>query len=277
MKLVALVITLGLWLGVTGLSTPREARMTGIPLALRYPPDKEITNSPIDEVSIRVSGDERKIAQINKTDLVVSVDMSDAVPGFYEVNLKPESVAISLPTGIRLDAIEPNQISVRLEAVEEKDIQVKAETVGELPEGFEIYDQTVTPPRVRIRGPASVIRSLEFASTEPIDLSGHNADFSARQVPVGVSNPKAIPLQTAVDVQFRIGGKRIERMFSVPVRDSARAASVVLYGPASVFENITAEEFRVEIVKTESGTETPRLLMPPSLEGKIEVRQVRLR
>ena len=35
MKVVALVITLALWLGVTGLSTPTTQRLTGVPLSLR--------------------------------------------------------------------------------------------------------------------------------------------------------------------------------------------------------------------------------------------------
>ena len=35
MKLMALIITFALWMGVTGLSQPAVQRMNGIPLALR--------------------------------------------------------------------------------------------------------------------------------------------------------------------------------------------------------------------------------------------------
>ena len=73
MKLAALAITLALWVGVTGLSKPTQQRMSGIPLTLRFSNNIEVTNSPIQEVDIVISGDKRKIDQINKNDLLVSL------------------------------------------------------------------------------------------------------------------------------------------------------------------------------------------------------------
>src|SRR6185436_1402505 len=132
MKLVALAITLALWLGVTGLSTPTTQRFTTVPFSLRYSNNIEVTNSPIDKVDLVVSGDKRKLAQIKKEDLAVSMDISDVLPGDRVLNLTPETVAVSLPTGVRLDEIQPSRIAVRIESVEEKEIAVKAETMGEL-------------------------------------------------------------------------------------------------------------------------------------------------
>lgn len=278
MKLVALVITLGLWLGVTGLSTPTTQRLTGVPLSLRYSNNTEVTNSPTQEVDIVITGDKRKIAQVNKNDLVVSLDISDVQPGERVVSLDPENVNISLPPGIKLDEIYPNRIPVRIEVVEEKDIAVNARTEGELTDGYEVYEQTVAPAKVRVRGPASFIKSLDFVSTEPIDLSGRASDFTAKQVPVSVSNPKATVLEAAVDVMFRIGEKRVERVYSVPVRNAQdKRASVVLFGGRSLFDGVRPEDIQVEMVRNETGQETPRLTVPPGLEGKIEVRSVKVR
>src|SRR5437868_2718009 len=75
-KLVALAVTLALWLGVTGLSTPTTTRLTGIPLSLRISSDTEIMNAPVAEIDVTISGDNRKIAQINKTGLGASVDLT---------------------------------------------------------------------------------------------------------------------------------------------------------------------------------------------------------
>lgn len=277
LKLTALVITLGLWFGVTGLSTPTTERMSGVPLALRNSNDKEITNPPTTEVDIVVSGDKRKIAQINKNDLVVSVDISDLSPGDYVVSLDSESVALSLPTGVRLEKIEPNKIPVRLEAVDERDVEVRAETTGQPPEGYELYYQTVTPTRVLVRGPAGFVRALESISTEAIDLTGHITDFTARQVPVSVSNNKAIVLQTAVDVAYRIGEKRVVRQYRVPVKDArAKVAIVVLFGGRSLFDGVKADQFRIDVSKNDSGEELPKLTLPEKLQDKVEVRQVKL-
>ena len=165
MKLVALAITLALWFGVTGLSTPTTQRLTSVPLSLRFSNNIEITNSPIQEVDLVVTGDKRKLAQINKNDLVVSMDISDVLPGDRVVNLTPETTGVSLPPGVKLDEIQPSRIAIRIEAVEEKEISVKAETYGEVPEGYEVYSETITPTKIRVRGPAGFIRTLSSVST----------------------------------------------------------------------------------------------------------------
>ncbi|PYS99294.1 MAG: hypothetical protein DMF63_11765 [Acidobacteria bacterium] len=276
MKLVALAITLALWLGVTGLSTPTTQRLTSVPLSLRFSNNIEITNSPIQEVDLVVTGDKRRLAQINKNDLIVSMDISDVMPGDRVINLTPETVGVSLPTGVKLDEIQPRQVPVRIEAVEEKEITVKAETYGEVPEGYEIYSETITPSKIRVRGPSNFIRSLSSVPTGRIDLSNRTSDFTEKQVPVSVANPKAAVLETVVDVGFRIGEKRVERVYSVAV-EGGRRATVMLFGGRSVFENVRTENLHVEISKNAAGIDEPRLTLPPALDGKVEVRSVKIR
>src|SRR3982750_3297453 len=86
MKIIALVITLGLWLGVTGLSTPTTKRFT-VPLNPNISNSTEITSSIITEVVIEVSGDKRKIDQINRSDLSATLDLTDVAPGDRIVSL----------------------------------------------------------------------------------------------------------------------------------------------------------------------------------------------
>lgn len=276
MKLVALAITLALWFGVTGLSTPTTQRLTSVPLSLRYSNNIEVTNSPIQEVDLVVTGDKRKLTQINKNDLVVSMDISDVMPGDRVISLSPENVAVSLPTGVRLEGINPARIAVRIEAVEEREVEVRPVTTREIPAGFELYSETVTPAKVRVRGPASFIRSLDAIETEKIDMSHRTSDFTVRQVPIGVPNPKASLLsETVVDVTFRIGEKRVERVYSVPIGD--RRAIVTLFGPQSVFDKLQPDDIRVELTRNDNGDPSPRAILPPTLDGSIEIRSVKLR
>ncbi len=278
MKLIALVITLALWLGVTGLSTPTTTRLSGIPLTLRFPNNMEITNSPTQEVDIVITGDRRRVAQLNKGDLVVSVDLTDIQPGDRFVQLSPENVAIALPTGIKLDEIQPNKIAVKLEPVEEKEVPVQIETTGEVADGYEIYSEQVNPPKVRVRGPAGFIRALTYVTADPIDLEGRNTGFTAQQIPVNISNPKATILDTVVDVTFTIGEKRIERLYLVPIAGEAenRRATVVLFGGRSRFEGIKPTDMRVDILRNEAGEPVPQLILPAELQGNVEVRQIKI-
>lgn len=273
MKLVALAITFALWLGVTGLSTPGSESYT-VPLNLRTSDNSVVTNSPNQEVEIRVSGDKRKIGQIKESDLRVSLDLTDVAAGDHVVSLTPDSVSIALPLGIKLDAIRPNKFAIRLENVEEKEIAVKPETEGEVPDGFEIYISMPRPDKVRVRGPASFIKSLTFVSTEKIDLTNRNTDFTAKQIPLSISNPKATLLETVVDVTFRIGEARIEKVYLVPIKDGAgKKERVVLFGARSLFDNVKAQDLQVEIFKNDAGKDVPSVTLPPELRDNVEVRK----
>ena len=62
-----------------------------------------------------------------------------------------------------------------------------------------IHQPSVKDPRP---WPGELIKTLDFVETERIDLTGKKEEFTARQIPVSVSNPKAAVLNTVVDVIF---------------------------------------------------------------------------
>jgi YbbR domain-containing protein len=274
MKLAALLITFALWIGVTGLSQPAVQRMNGIPLFIRYSENVDVT-STVEELNIVVSGDKRKIELIRKEDLIVSLDLTGVEPGDRVVQLMPDTISLPLPSGIKIDEITPRQITVKIEPLEIKEVSVSPVTSGQVPEGFEVYGQTVSPPRIHVRGPANLVRSLAMVTTDKIDLTDKNADFTARQVPVNISNAtKITPLDSLVDVSFRIGEKRIEKTFIVPVKeDPKRKVNVVLYGGKSLFDDLKSEDLSVEIVKDGSGAERPTVILPSRLVDKVEIRK----
>lgn len=278
LKLIALAITLGLWLGVTGLRAPTTVRLRNVALNPRVSNDSEITNSPVQEVDIVVTGDKNKIDRLNSRDLVMSVDLSDIKTGDRTVQLTPENVNLELPNGVKLDEIQPNRIAVRLEKVEEREVEVKAVTEGSVADGFEIYSQTITPPKVRVRGAESFVKSLDSVMTEKINIDNRNTDFIARQVGLNIINPNITVLDGIVDVAFKIGEKRSERIFFVPVKTEREPekATIVLYGARSVLEKLRTEDLKVELVKSENREAVPQLTLPPDIQNQIEIRQIKL-
>lgn len=278
LKLVALAITLALWLGVTGLRAPTTVRLKNVALNPRVSNDMEITNSPVQEVDIVVTGDKRKVDRLNPHDLVISVDLTDVKSGDRIVQLMPENVSLELPSGIKLDEIQPSKIAVRLEKVEEREVPVKPETDGNIADGYEIYSQQVVPAKVRVRGAASLVKSLDSISTEKINLEDRQENFTMRQVGLNISNPNITVLDGIVDVVFKIGEKRIERMVVVPVEteNGRRKVSAVLFGARSILENLPNEDLRVELSKTETGETVPHLILPAELQDQIEIRKLKL-
>ncbi len=275
-KAVALLITFGLWLGVTGLRAPITVRLPSVPLTVRFSNETEVTNSPVQEVDLVITGDKRKIDQINKNDLVVLLDLTNVPAGDRTVLLTPENVNIELPTGVKLEEIQPNKIAVKLETVAEREIPVKAETEGSVAENFEIYSQTVLPQNVRVRGPKSFVVSLDSVSTEKINLDNRETNFTARQVEINLVNPKVTLLDTVVDVFFKIGEKRTEKTFLVRVKGENKTANVVLYGARSVLDALNAENLQVEIQKNEAGENAPQLILPSEFQDNVEVRKLKI-
>lgn len=274
LKLLALVITLALWFAVTGLSTPTTKRLT-IPLDLNISSNAQITNAPLQEVDIEISGDKRKVEQINRAELVASIDLTDVQPGDRVIPLTPETVYVALPQGVKLVAVAPSRIAVKLEAVEEKDVEVRADTSGTPAAGFEVYTTTMMPQKVRVRGPASIVSILTYVQTERIDLTGRRDDLIAKQVAVTSPDPKAAVLNTFVDVTFKIGEKRVERLFSIPVAGAPEViATFTLYGPRSVIAGAKKDTFYVELVKTDTGVDMPRVVLPTEWLETVEVRDL---
>jgi YbbR domain-containing protein len=275
LKLIALVITLALWLGVTGLSTPTTKRFT-VPLSFSISNDIEITNTPIQEVDIVITGDKRKVDQINRTELTALMDISDLPPGDRVLQLTPDNIRVTLPQGVKLDEVQPSRIAVRLETVEEKDIEVKAQLAGQPAAGFEVYDTSVTPAKVRVRGPSSYIKTLEFVPTGEIDVNGASQDLVARQVPVSVPNPRAAVFSTVVDVNVRVGEERVRRLFNIAT-PAGKHVAAVLYGPKSMLVNLKPDQLKVELLKNEAGSETPSLILPGDLQQNVRIESVKLR
>ena len=282
LKLTALVITFALWFGVTGLSTPTKKRFS-IPLIPSIATNVEIVNTPREEVDIVVSGDKRRVDQISRSDLVATLDLRDVAPGDWVIALSPENVEVTLPQGVKLEEVQPSGIPINLEAVQEKEVDVKVVLSGNLPSGLEVYSANALPAKIRVRGPASFVRTLENVETDPVDMAGRDKDFTARQVPVGVSNPKASVLNTVVDVVFRIGERRIERTFSIPMSGfplpiagiERKTALITIYGPRTAVQAATDADFRIEPPSLEGGE--PRVILPPELESVAEIRKITFR
>ncbi len=278
LKLVALAITIGLWLGVTGLTTNSTKRLT-VPLVPNSASNVKITNTLIPEVDIVVSGDERELRPLTSNKLTAYVELSDVPPGDRVISLTPENVYVpDLPLGIKLDEVQPRRIAVRLESVDEIELPVVADLQGKPSNGFEVYGEAlVSPPRVRVRGPVSELRKLKNASTDPVVLDGQHSDFVQRQVRIRIAAENTTVSDTVVDVSVKIGEARVEKTILVPVGGpSGKKAAVTLYGPKSVLDALKPENLRVELIRTDSGQETPQLNLPPETPDTVLVRRTRL-
>jgi YbbR domain-containing protein len=278
-KLLALVISIALWYGVTGQRKPTTIRVPRVPLNFRLPSDTEISNEPRTEVEITLTGNKRALDAINVRDLVVNVDVSELKPGEQSVMLSPERVTMGLPDGVRYGDIQPNTVQLRLEPRVDRDLAVEVRHSGDLPAGYELRSVTVAPEKVKVRGPASHLSVLQKAPTEIISLDGRTGTFTLPQAEIEISDKKVDLIEGAVSVTFEIGEERIEKSFSnveVSASDGTQVrpetASVTLYGEGSAINQLRAENIKLVLDVAADGSFTPRLELPDDLKGRVELR-----
>jgi YbbR domain-containing protein len=278
-KLLALLISLALWYGVTGQRKPTTIRVPRVPLNFRLPGNMEISNEPRTDVEITLTGSKHALDTINVRDLVANVDVSDFTPGEHSVQLTPERVTMGLPDGVRYGDIQPNNVQLRLEPRVEREIEVEVRHTGAVPEGYELRSISAAPNKVDVRGPASHLNALQKAPTAVISLDGRKESFILPQIAIEIPDKKVDLIEGAVNVTVEIGEQRIEKNFGgvaisasdgVPVRPET--AGVTVYGERSAINQLRAESMRLVLDVAEDGSFKPRLELPADLQGRVELR-----
>lgn len=278
LKLLAMLITLGLWFAVTGERAPSSVRLRGVALEFSLPDNVEIGNDPLTEVDVTLEGSQGKLAEINARNLVARADVKHLKPGDRVARLSQQNVQMELPSGVRIVQVMPRSVTLRLEPVVVREVEVEARFEGTPPEGFTRGAVQVNPGRVRVRGPESHVVAIERAHTETISLEGQRESLTLPQLAIDIPDRKVVPLDPNVSVRVEISEVVVERRFNdVPVRSAAggqtqpSTVTVTLRGPRSVVENLRAEDVRVVVELREDGTTAPRLSLTPEAQNRVEL------
>lgn len=275
LKILALLITLGLWYAVTTQRAPATMRERAVPLEFILPDGVDIGNDPVEEVDVTLEGSQGKLAELNARNLVARADVTNLKPGDRVARLS-DNITMSLPEGVHIIEVSPRTVTLHLEPVVVRAVPVEARFEGELPEGFERLGVQVTPPQVRLRGPESHVEAIDKVYTETISLAGQRENINQPQAAVDIPDHKVTPLDPTVSVRVEIAEEQLQRRFTnVPVRTAAGGpitpptASVTLRGPRSLVESLRPEDVRLVVEAAPDGTPMPRLALPPAAAGRV--------
>lgn len=208
LKLLALAITVFLWLAVTGQNQPVTLRVSGVQLNFLRPDGLEISNEPPSRVEVFLRGSPDKLDRIGPRDLVATVDLSDQKAGERVVRLSLDRVKMDLREDVKIQGFHPATIPIRLEPIIEMPVDVEVKFEGKLPDGYEVVSISVNPTKVRLRGPADRINALHKAMTETVWLDGKKESFNLSQVEINIPDPKIDILDPAVDIHVEVAEKK---------------------------------------------------------------------
>jgi YbbR domain-containing protein len=162
-KIVALLITLILWITVLGNKDQVLNQMVRLNFSL--PKNHIIANSITDRVQVQISGSRLSLKKLIKGIEPIEINLEDAKPGRTIVSIPTDHIL--LPFGAQILSVTPANLVIDIDRVMTKRVPVKVSwDTDEEPKNIRVSD--LRPSSVIIRGASSVLSRIDEAWTEPI-------------------------------------------------------------------------------------------------------------
>jgi YbbR domain-containing protein len=174
-KLLSVAIAVSLWFFVTY----RGQSETTVEAQLEFknvPQGLEILKQNLKKANVNIRGHESILNGLKPSDVRVIADMTNGKEGEASYYFDTNDVRVS--KNIKVLRIEPTYVKVTLDESMAKDVQVKPYVVGQPAKGFEIKKITVSPTVVSAEGAATEMSRIVALRTEPLDITGLDADIS---------------------------------------------------------------------------------------------------
>lgn len=204
-KLLSLALAVLLWFALVG--DPRVVTSISAPVQFRnIPPDLEMSSPPPTAVHLEVEGSAAQLRPDHLAVAAVVLDLKSIYqPG--ERTFPVDSSSVTLPAGVRLVRSVPAQIRLRFERRLSREIPVQVRFGGPPQRGYHVARYEVRPRVVRVVGPESHVTRVEFAETDPVDLSAVVGEEEF-QVQAFVSDPQ-VRLVSPFSVTVRVVVEKI--------------------------------------------------------------------
>ena len=166
--LVSALLATGLWMIVAGERTVE--RTMRIPLEFtNLPPRLEPIGDAPDAVDVRIRGASAALGRLSAGDLLAVMDLRQARAGSRLFHL--DATDVRAPFSVEIVQVQPTSVAMTFEPTETKIVMVAPRIEGEPAAGMRIGPISSDPPTVVIAGPASAVRGLTEAITEPVSIA----------------------------------------------------------------------------------------------------------
>jgi len=281
LKVLALVAAFCVWLFVNAGARDTE-RGLQVPLELRnIPPGLMITSPRVDFIDLRASGPRTLLSRIDRSRLVIPLDLTGVRPGPAVFGISVES--LNLPRGVKIVRITPSQVTLDLARVERRTVPVRVDLRAETADGLQVTTTKISPQAVEVVGPANEVMQIKAVDTEPIAISVTAPGPLQLEVPLRSVGEYFSLSSQRVAVEVRVESPSITRELRAPieVRNSEFAAGVKprevrfqLRGPKRV---VGALELAKGAVYIDAASLAPgKHVVTPAIELPLDVEVVQM-
>lgn len=198
-KLLSLTLALVLWIVVA--REPELHASISIPIEFKNLPEElDISSTVPDRIHVEIRGPAGRLSRDYLADLALVLDLKDVRPG--ERTFTIHNYNVNLPVGVAFFRAVPSQLTLRFDKLLTRDVAVGARYATTPPDGYSVSTLSISPAKIRLRGPEDHIQQIKQVLTDPIDLSGvvGQADF---HVHVNIGDPQ-VRLESATLVTVHV-------------------------------------------------------------------------
>ncbi len=231
LKCISLALSVLLWYFVVG---EEQVDMNVlVPLEiLNLPSDLIISNQYKKDIEVSVRGSRSIIQDLRNRNITRPVDLSDAKPG--TIVIRNDENSIPFPSGVKIQRLQPTNITLLLDKLVQKDFPIVPVTEGEVAPGYVLKKIYLTPDHLVISGPKTILDQEASLSTYLINLDGLDRSTTL-QIHLNLQ-PEFLDLigETVVTAKLKVHDKMEERTVeNIPI--NVREAGVpVTVQPDSV-------------------------------------------
>ncbi len=176
LKLSALVLASILWVLVASEET--TSQLVDVRVELDLPPTLALAR-PSPTVRALVTGPARELIKLYTAPAAVrAVVPAGTPPTTWRLGLEPPDIIVPRQVKVTVQDVEPRSLQLELDRLQEREVPVSLQGTVEAESGFAVAGQPVlAPARVRVSGPATLVRSLQFVPTEIVEVRGVTGPF----------------------------------------------------------------------------------------------------
>jgi diadenylate cyclase len=169
-------------------------------------PGVEIIGS-VNRVRLELSGSARLVRQIGEEQINVSIDLGKVAEG--EKTFKITRKNMTLPPGVRLQSVTPEEVEVVLDRLVRKVFPIQVDWAGKLPENLRLVDAKVIPAQIAFTEGSRVINEISTIYTERIFLDQiQNGGRITAELDIYPSSLKMDSgSKTTVDIDFKVADR----------------------------------------------------------------------
>ncbi len=198
LKIISVILAIFAWFAIIYYANPtNSAEFRNIPIKIHYegsvPGNNGLmmlltdTNFTCD---ISVEGGRTALLVLNSNDISATLNFdSIASAGIYEV---PVNVSV-LNSDVTCTSVSPSSIKIEFVKTSTKTLDVEVKYENTLADGYEFVEESVTPRKVSVTGPAEIVNTIAKATTT-VDLALNNTDINT-QTPVSLFDKSGNPVE----------------------------------------------------------------------------------